>query len=563
MIVRPGIPDELRWFDEARFGMFIHFGLYALLGRGEWVMYEENIPRAEYEKLAHRFNPHRFDACEWVQAARNAGARYITVTAKHHDGFCLFDTALTDFNITNTPFGRDLIGELVEACQQEGMRIIFYYSQPDWHHPNYVHNRGAFKDLDNPPETDAPDWHRYTDYYIGQVRELCTNYGSIDGIWFDGSHKTEQEWRGCEVYAMIKALQPHAVVNDRARYGDFFTPERSLPDDLHGFMFEACESISPTSWGYQGDTASFSSPHLIRSLVRMASTGGNYLLNVGPAPDGTIPSSQIARMRDIGRWLERFGDGIYGTEAGPFLNNPSLRSTRRENTLFIHMAEWPEVNRVMLPGPVEVESASLLPGDTALTLRTVDDGIEICDLPSMPIDASVNTIRLDLKEVPDHFVRRSKEPIEQSPIAVSSAGVATLPATYATLEGRGVKGAPLRIVTDERTSRQYIDYWMVPEHAAHWQIDVKEAGEYRLTVSVRCPDELAGARVAVEASGNTLIFGVPGTGTPPRFETVPAGTVRLNEGLQRITVRPEELLWGYLLCGIEQVTVEMVRHTTA
>jgi len=231
MIVEKGIKNELRWFYETRFGMCIHFGIYSLLERNEWSMLLENIPRAEYEKLATKFNPFRFDADEWVKLAEDAGAKYITVTAKHHDGFCMFDSALTDYKITNTPFKRDLIGELVDACHRHGMRIVIYYSQPDWHNPNYLHHKGAFKDLPNPPETDRSDWPAYQKYYMGQVEELCTKYGQIDGIWFDGSHKTVEEWKGREVYALIKKHQPHAVVNDRARFGDFFTPERSLPED--------------------------------------------------------------------------------------------------------------------------------------------------------------------------------------------------------------------------------------------------------------------------------------------------------------------------------------------
>jgi alpha-L-fucosidase len=192
----PANTEHIKWWTEARFGMFVHFGLYALLQRGEWVMYHEKVPRAEYEKLLHRFNPAASDANAWVGLARDAGATYITVTAKHHDGFCLFDSALTEFKITNTPFGRDLIGELVQACHRDGMRIVFYYSQPDWHHPSFVNRKGAFKEWQDPRPEDAPDWPAYQKYLEGQVRELCTNYGRIDGIWWDGSHRSEDRRPG-------------------------------------------------------------------------------------------------------------------------------------------------------------------------------------------------------------------------------------------------------------------------------------------------------------------------------------------------------------------------------
>jgi len=242
---------RLRWFGEARFGMFVHFGIYSQIGHGEWVMLREGIARREYEKLARSFNPRKFDADRWVDLAAQAGARYITFTAKHHDGFCMFDSQLTDFKITNTPFGRDLLRELVDACHRRGMRIVVYYSQPDWRHRSYVHRPGAFKDLQTIPPDQEPDWPTYQAYMEGQVRELVTNYGRIDGIWFDGFHCSEKQWRGRRLYRLIKQHQPCAVVNDRARYGDFFTPERSLPDDLSDSLFEACESVQADGWGYK------------------------------------------------------------------------------------------------------------------------------------------------------------------------------------------------------------------------------------------------------------------------------------------------------------------------
>ncbi|GAG40523.1 unnamed protein product, partial [marine sediment metagenome] len=251
-------------------GMFVHFGIYAQVGRGEWIQYREDIPRAEYEKLMHTFNPAKFDADSWVDLAERAGCRYIAFTAKHHDGFCMFDSALTDYKITNTPFERDFTGELIQACHRRGMRIVLYYSPPDWHHPNFVNLKGAFKDLDNPPATDRPDWPKYLAYFHGQIEELCTKYGRIDGIWFDGSHKSEKMWQGRKVYRTIKKHQPGAVINDRCRCGDFFTPERSLPENLDGYLFEACQSVSATGWGYNRKSPQFSVPNLVENLVRLA-----------------------------------------------------------------------------------------------------------------------------------------------------------------------------------------------------------------------------------------------------------------------------------------------------
>jgi len=553
MLVQPTIPDAIRWFADARFGMFVHFGLYALVGRGEWVMYNENIPRAEYEKLANQFNPHRFDAKEWVALAQDAGARYITVTAKHHDGFCLFDSALTDWKITNTPFRRDLIGELVDACHARDMRIIFYYSQPDWHHPNFVHQPGAFKDLNPPPKNGTPDWDRYVEYYIGQVRELCTNYGRIDGIWFDGSHKTEKQWRGREVYETIKTLQPTAVVNDRARYGDFFAPERHLPEDLTGYLFEACESISPTSWGYQGDTASHSAPYLIQSLVKMATAGGNYLLNVGPAPDGTIPSVQAERMRLIGAWLAKFGEAIFGTAAGPAFTDSTLRATRRDRTVYLHLLDWPATDRITLPGAVDVRTATLLPEESPVDVITTPDGIELRNLPALPPDSSVNVIRLDLANVPETWKRHPVEPESKPAVRVRRDGETILNANEAELRGLGVKGARLRIM--EHDGRRYIDYWMVPEHEAVWNVDVESEGVYDVALTVWYRTITSGCSVAIRTERQSLSVQIPEGGTSDEFRTYRAGSLSLNRGQTRITVAPDQLKWGYLLVGIEKLAL--------
>jgi len=565
MIIRPGIPEELRWFYEARFGMFVHFGIYALLGRGEWVMYHENIPRDEYEKLAPRFNPSRFDAEAWVRLAEESGARYITVTAKHHDGFCLFDSVLTDWKITNTPFRRDLIGELVHACRRRGMRIIFYYSQPDWHHPSFVQRPGAFKDLPHPPPTDRPDWPRYLEYYVGQVRELCTNYGKIDGIWFDGSHKTEEDWHGREVYEMIKRLQPGAIVNDRARFGDMFTPERSLPDDLVGFLFEACESTSPTSWGYQGDTALFSVPHLVESLVKMAAAGGNCLLNVGPAPDGTIPDGQAERMHGVGRWLARYGESIYRTDAGPKLADDNLRVTRRGETAYVHLLRWPATDRIRIPGiaRTDVAGARLLPDGPALAVAETADGVDLVGLPGMPPEPWVNVVRLDLARVPESFIRRPPQPVPGPTVAVGPDAPTELAPEAAELEGYGVKGARLRVRRDESTDAStrasFITGWMVPEHAAHWNVSCKTAVACAVSVRVR-PHRagLDGATFAVLAGDQRLTGRVPPTGDPPAFREINLGTLHLAAGTSRITLRPEELLWGYLLADIGPIMLRPV-----
>ena len=555
MIVPRNVPPELRWFEEARFGMFIHFGLYALLGRGEWVMYHESIPRAEYEKLARRFDPRRFDADAWVGLAQDAGARYITCTAKHHDGFCLFDSALTDYKITRTPFKRDLIGELADACHRAGMRLIFYYSQPDWHHPNYVHQRGAFKDLDDPPATDEPDWDRYVAYYIGQVRELCTNYGRIDGIWFDGSHKSEQEWRGRQVYRMIKRLQPDAVVNDRARHGDFFTPERRLPDDLTGYMFEACQSVSPQAWGYRAASALYGAPYLVRSLVRMASSGGNYLLNVGPAPDGAVPHDQAGRMRAVGRWLRTHGEAVYHTQACALPLPPEeLRATRRGKTVYVHLLQWPDTDRFPLSGVQTKPSRAEMIGTRAkLSICEGDRGLEVAGLPATPPDGLPAVVKLTFRSTPK--LRLAKAVVPRPPsVVLKATGATVLPVASAELRGRGVKGALLRRVTDPGTGN-HVAGWLTPDQKIAWSIDVQKAGDYAVSVDISCPPEWTDCEVVVRVSAQTVRAQLRPTAGLGDYRRRRIGLVHLPKGRPRLTLWPGRLHWSHRFGNVRSVVL--------
>jgi alpha-L-fucosidase len=589
MIVEPGIKDELRWFYEARFGMFVHFGLYSLLGRGEWVQYHEGIPRAEYGKLCGKFNPSRFCAEEWVGLAEEAGAKYIAVTAKHHDGFCLFDSVLTDFKITNTPFKRDLIGELAQACQRRGMRIVFYYSQPDWHHPNYLHHPGAFKDLPHPPANDRPDWPAYVKYYMGQVEELCTKYGRIDGIWFDGSHKTVEEWRGREIYALIKQHQPHAVVNDRGRCGDFFTPERSLPEDLTDFMFEACESISPSSWGYQGDTASYSAPYLLDSLIRMACAGGNYLLNVGPTPDGRIPENQARVMRVIGQWLKINGNAIYHTDpvrlSPPRKKSPKVRFldeegvvvrkrmleefdyrplpaedfgfTRTGDRLYLHCRKWPEIDQFTVPGIKSAPTkAKLLASGEEIAFRVDGDGLELSGLPPAPPGALPQVIEFTFSKPPRLDV--TANPVKETVLCrISESGATELPAGKAEFTGYGVKGTKLRLVVEGE--REMIDGWWVPEQEAHWRVYCPRAGAYTLSVLGGCAKNDTGAVIRIAGAGSQeLKVDMPPLSDDGGFNLAEAGIIELAVGESVIAVNPAKLKWGYIFGRIEKLILEPV-----
>jgi alpha-L-fucosidase len=318
-------------FEDDRFGLFIHWGVYSLLGKGEWVMDRDKLPIREYDKLPPRFNPTRFDADAWVKLAKSAGAKYITITSKHHDGFCMFDSRLTEFDIVDaTPYHGDPLKALAGACHEQKIKLFFYYSLLDWHHPNYFPlgktGHAAGREIQG-------DWKRYVAYYQGQVRELCTNYGEIGGIWFDGWwDRPEADWDLAGTYRLIHELQPGALVGNNHHVApwpgeDFQIFEQDLPgDNAAGFNkahvsgalpLETCLTINH-SWGFNARDTKFKSPEeIIQALVRSAGRGANLLLNVGPKPDGTIDDEVTQRLLKVGKWLETYGESLYGTRRGP------------------------------------------------------------------------------------------------------------------------------------------------------------------------------------------------------------------------------------------------------
>ena len=568
MIIKRKLDANQQWFPEARFGMFIHFGLYALLGRGEWVMYNEDIPREEYSKLARRFNPHRFDGDEWVAAAQRAGCRYMTVTAKHHDGFCLFDSALTDYKITNTPFRRDLIGELIAACQRAGMRICLYYSQPDWHHNNFVHRPQAFKDLQYARADDDPNWPAFLEYYLGQVRELCANYGPIDGLWFDGVQRTEQEWQGRRVYEMIRKLQPQAVVNDRAGHGDFFTPERSLSElpAAAGYMVEACQSVARGAWGYQKDTALYSSENLLHSMLKMAAASGNYLLNVGPKPDGSLPQDWLARLTDIGDWLAEHGESVYGTRGCPLQQeSPERLYTRRGKRLYLHLLTWPESDRVELANLKALpKSARMLKTGQRLQVVERDGKVELRGLPAQPPALGANVIEMTFDS--ENMLR--KPPREQAagvvPCTTGPAAISLSP-DQATLKGFAFKGNVLRTqvlrpaeMEVKRPAETAIGAYWTPEQTAQWRVQCDRAGTYRVSVEMACPAPFEGTGFVVEAAGQKLSGVVPATGGHNQFALVELGELRLPKGETIIKLRPTKPKYAFYFAQVRGLRLRRI-----
>ncbi len=417
--------DRMDWWREARFGLFLHWGLYALpagewngaTGYGEWIQHSAHIPVETYEEFVAKFDPVDFDADEWVRIAKEAGMRYIVITTKHHDGFCLFDSEDSYYDIRSTPFARDVMAELAEACRRQDMRIGWYHSIMDWHHPDYLPRRSW---EDRPADT--ADFERYVAYLHGQVEELLTDYGEIGVMWFDG--EWEETWtheHGRALYELCRELQPDVIVNNRVDkgrggmagmtaagdyVGDFGTPEQEIPPTgLPGVDWETCLTMND-NWGYNRADHAWKSAHdLIRTLVDVASKGGNLLLNVGPTARGTFPAPALERLNEIGTWMDAHGEAIYGTVASPLESVPWGRCTLRPgdgtSLLYLCVFDWPSNGKLELLGlgNEPVGARLLSAGGRAVNAFRVDGGIRIDVPPTMP-NPHVAVIALEVLGAP-------------------------------------------------------------------------------------------------------------------------------------------------------------------
>ncbi len=392
--VQSAVPPERAaargWFRDARVGLFIHWGVYSQLAQGEWVMENRRIPIDAYEWLASAFNPVKFDARAWVALAKAAGARYITITARHHDGFSMFATRATRYNIVEwTPFGRDPMQELADACRREGIKLFFYYSQLDWHHPDYW-PRGRTGRAAGRPETG--EWHRYLEFMDRQLEELLTNYGPLGGIWFDGMwDQPDADWGLERTYAEIHRLQPGALIVPNHHQAplpgeDVQTFEQDLPGaNTAGFNTREIGSLPletsltmNQSWGFNLTDRSFKSTgELIGYLVRAAGNDANLLLNVGPRPDGTMQPEAVERLQAIGEWLRRFGISVYGTRGGPVPPRPWGVTTQRGDTVFVHVLDWPDRMLSLPDWGARVAGASLLSDGARVGVAQSESGVAL------------------------------------------------------------------------------------------------------------------------------------------------------------------------------------------
>lgn len=362
------IRERTKWFMEARFGMFIHWGLYSIPAKGEWMMSEAEMSVSEYKQYFDLFDPVDYNPREWVRLAKEAGMQYAVLTAKHHDGFCLFDSALTEYKATNTKAGRDLVREFVDACREEGIRVGLYFSIIDWSHPDFpkygdrqhpMRNNEAYKD-------EKIDFDRYLEYMHGQVKELVTNYGKIDILWFDFSYDDMcgEKWKATELIKMVRKYQPDVIIDNRLEgsgeehgsiatanpliySGDFASPEQIIPpegvrDELGEMIpWELCATMN-NHWGYCNFDHQYKSPEmLIRKLVECTSKGGNMILNVGPDAKGNIPKESVKILREIGQWMKKNQESVYGCGICKLPKPEWGRYTQKGNVIYAHVYETP------------------------------------------------------------------------------------------------------------------------------------------------------------------------------------------------------------------------------
>lgn len=408
-------PGNTEWFVHDRFGMFIHWGLYALPARHEWIKNIEKITEEKYQKYFEYFDPDMYDPREWARAAKKAGMKYAVLTTKHHEGFCLFDSAYTDYKATNTKAGRDLVREYVDAFREEGLKVGFYYSLIDWHHPDFpidpLHPR---RDDDNIDELNkGRDIRRYAEYMRNQVTELLTNYGKIDILWFDFSYsdseyrgmkgKGKLDWEAEELIATARRLQPEIIIDNRTEIEqDLWTPEQYQPtdwirdDDGNRVVWEACQTFSG-SWGYHRDESTWKTPKmLIRMLVNTVSCGGNLLMNVGPTARGYFDDRAVNALDSIGSWMKYNSRSIYGCTQSEFKAPADVRYTQKEGRLYVHIYAYP-YRHLRLPGLADkVDYAQFLHDNSEIFFEEKDGDI-VLELPYVKPNQIVPVVELMLK----------------------------------------------------------------------------------------------------------------------------------------------------------------------
>ena len=527
---------RMQWWREAKFGMFIHWGVYAVpagtyQGRqihhvGEWIMYDAKIPVAEYRAFAKRFNPVKYDPDAWASLAREAGMRYMIITSKHHDGFALFRTKASDWNVIDaTPYGRDLIKPLAAAARRHGLKFGLYYSQSqDWVNPGGAKNHMADGD-----GWDAAQKGSYDDYLKKvaepQVREILTQY-QPDILWWDTTRMMTPE-RAKPLHDLL-ALRPGIITNNRlggGYAGDTETPEQFVPATGYpGRDWETCMTMNDT-WGYKSyDNNWKSTETLLHNLIDVVSKGGNYLLNVGPTADGEIPQASIDRLRQIGAWMKVNGDAIYATTASPFRRQlPWGRCTQKPGKLYLLVFNWPADGKLMVPVANTIRKAYLLAApDKTLTTTNADEGVVI-QLPATAPDPIASVVVAEIAGSPV---------VLPQPVQASDDGTIKLTAVDADIHGSTARLEGRRELN--------IGHWTDPKEYVTWPVRITRAGAYQAEIVYACETDTAGGEFTLAVADQNLTGRVVGTGEKAgTYKAITVGTLNIQKPLTtEVAVKP-------------------------
>ncbi len=549
--------QKMEWWREARFGMFIHWGLYAqpagewkgerIPGISEWIMARAEIPVSEYEKLAETFNPVKYNADEWVKLAKFAGMKYIVITSKHHDGFAMFDSDASDYNIVDaTPFDRDPLKELAEACNKYGIRLGFYYSQAqDWHEPG-----GRYWNIEEGQPHWDPDLKRepLMNYINGkavpQVKEILKNYGDLDILWWDTPRGMTEE--AAQALQDVADDYPDLITNNRLYRpwpGDFSTPEQHIPPTGLDYDWEVCMTMN-TSWGYKWYDENWkSSEELIKMLVDIASKGGNFLLNVGPTAEGEFPEASVERLKEIGSWMQLNGESIYGTSASPFFKLPwgrcTVKKVRGGTNLYLHVFDWPKTGLLTVPGfKGRVNDVYLLSNPKQHFAWKFDEDNLNIHAPSVIFD-EINTVVV-VKLKGKYEVTSNKPTLREGSIL--------LPADYVDIHNPGY--GQHAVVTGSGTE-SLITNWVDPRTRLEWMFATTEPGKYRVETLVRTAE---GASLSFDLAGAKQTAVLPSTGD--NYDLVELGEVEISEaGDLVISLQPDVQNWS----DVELIYVELIK----
>ncbi len=549
---------RLTWWREARFGLFMHWGIYAVPAGewnglekekdlwGEWIMFRARIPVAQYEPLAKRFNPTGFDADAWVRLAKRAGMRYIVITAKHCDGFAMFASKASRYNIVDaTPFARDPMRELAAACRREGIKLGFYYSHSwDWHEPDALGNPNTW----DFPDRSKKDINRYLQSKsLPQVRELVEQYKPAI-MWFDvpGDLTPAHSQAFREV---IRTREPECIINDRIGngLGDYDTPEQFIPRRRPARDFEVCMTLNE-HWGFDRNDHNWKTPAVvIRNLVEIVSKGGNYLLNVGPTAEGRFPAEAVRTLDGIAGWMNTNGESIHGSTAGPLGVVPWGCSTAKGRTLYLHVFAWPRDGILSVPGlAAPVKRARLLSGPRPHALRASRLGTSDWEihLPAQPVDAADSVIALEFDEPPKADTTITLFPRSGTRYAFDAGS--------ALLKGNGVRYQSLSL---QRRTYDRIGAWSDAGTSVVWPLRVPVAGAYSVELTYSAEPTSANNTFLLTIGTSSLSGKVLPTGGVEKFDTAALGRMQLQPGEYNLEIRPRAIAPNSTLMQLHAVTL--------